>query len=79
MEDTQDDGETETTIRYLLKSCRYCLKCKVKMSKNVRHCKRCDLCIREYDHHCPWISKCVGSGNLKRFYFFVGKDAYMKV
>lgn len=41
------------------------------MYKNTYHCKRCDVCIRDYDHHCPWVSKCIGGSNLKRFYFFV--------
>ena len=45
----------------------------------MHHCKRCDVCIKGYDHHCPWVSKCIGASNIKRFYFFVCRLFYMKV
>jgi hypothetical protein len=36
------------------------------------HCSDCQMCIENFDHHCPWTSKCIGNGNLKVFYMFVG-------
>lgn len=27
--------------------------------------------IKGFDHHCPWVSKCVGRGNINGFYVFV--------
>ena len=35
------------------------------------HCRICNVCIEGYDHHCPWVTKCVGKGNICSFYIFV--------
>ena len=35
------------------------------------HCFECEVCIEGYDHHCPWVTKCIGKGNIKFFYVFV--------
>lgn len=51
---------------------RNCSSCKMKVPDNVRHCFTCDVCIIDMDHHCPWMSKCVGRGNLRSFWAFVG-------
>lgn len=51
---------------------KLCKKCNIRVKKSARHCSDCDVCIDDYDHHCPWTSKCIGGGNLKRFYLFVG-------
>ena len=51
---------------------RLCRKCNIRVSKGTYHCSDCDVCIRDYDHHCPWTSKCIGGGNLCRFYVFLG-------
>lgn len=40
--------------------------------KSVRHCSRCEVCIEGYDHHCPFMSKCVGRGNIVQFYLLMG-------
>lgn len=39
--------------------------------RNTQHCPDCDVCVTEYDHHCPWTSKCIGGGNIVRFYIFL--------
>lgn len=50
---------------------RLCRKCNIRVSKGTFHCSDCDVCIKDFDHHCPWTSKCIGGGNLKRFYTFL--------
>lgn len=42
------------------------------VKRNTQHCADCDVCVTEYDHHCPWTSKCIGGGNIVRFYIFLG-------
>jgi hypothetical protein len=48
-----------------------CQICHVIRRKDIFHCPDCNVCIEGYDHHCPWIGKCVGSNNLRSFYFFL--------
>jgi hypothetical protein len=48
-----------------------CDKCLSTINDQAIHCSFCDICTRGCDHHCPWISKCVGKGNLILFYIFV--------
>lgn len=35
------------------------------------HCATCDCCIENFDHHCPFMSKCIGRGNIVLFYLFL--------
>ena len=49
---------------------RYCNKCEIYQGPKTRHCKECKVCIDELDHHCPWMSKCVGKGNIRAFKWF---------
>lgn len=51
---------------------RLCKKCNIRVKRSTQHCHDCDVCVSEYDHHCPWTSKCIGGGNLIRFYVFLG-------
>ena len=51
---------------------RLCRRCNIMVKRGTYHCRDCDVCIEGYDHHCPWTSKCIGSGNLIRFYIFLG-------
>lgn len=50
---------------------RRCSKCDVIQPKDCAHCSFCKVCIRGYDHHCPWMGKCIGSGNLCKFWTFI--------
>ena len=50
---------------------RMCKKCGVRVKRKTYHCRSCDVCVEGYDHHCPWTSKCIGRGNLCRFYMFL--------
>lgn len=50
---------------------RVCKKCGAEKTRDTHHCRDCDVCIKGYDHHCPWVSKCIGKGNLAQFYAFV--------
>jgi hypothetical protein len=52
-------------------SYRVCTRCGAEIKLKTYHCRSCDVCINGYDHHCQWVSKCIGKGNLYRFYFFV--------
>jgi hypothetical protein len=70
------------------KNFRRCKDCKllVNTEEKTYHCYECEICIEGniyiikyniivfigFDHHCPWTSKCIGAGNLKSFYVFVG-------
>ena len=62
-------------IIYNEKDFHPCLECGLLINDNTSeitfHCFECDVCVEGYDHHCPWVSKCVGKGNLKSFYIFV--------
>jgi hypothetical protein len=49
-----------------------CTKCIMAVPRHSRHCNDCGVCVAHYDHHCPWTSKCIGGGNLIRFYCFLG-------
>ena len=61
----------ETKTRYIFNYFRYCHKCMHFSPKDVVHCMKCDTCIEGFDHHCPFVSKCVGKGNLLYFYAFM--------
>lgn len=39
---------------------------------NIRHCHICDVCVDGYDHHCMWSGKCIGRGNIKFFFIYLG-------
>ena len=64
-------SKEEDPPEYLKQEARYCRKCRIVRGRGVYHCEDCDVCIEGYDHHCPWIGKCVGSGNIGSFYFFL--------
>jgi hypothetical protein len=49
---------------------RYCEKCGIYQGPKTRHCNDCKACIAELDHLCPWMSKCVGKGNMRAFKWF---------
>lgn len=72
-EDLTDSEEEENPMNHeALSRKRLCKKCNIRVSRGTQHCHDCDVCVREYDHHCPWTSKCIGGGNLIRFYIFLG-------
>jgi len=48
-----------------------CRVCCVEVDFSTRHCKRCNKCIAGHDHHCRWLNCCIGSANLKSFYFML--------
>jgi hypothetical protein len=50
---------------------RLCRVCNIRVKKGTHHCTDCDICVRDFDHHCPWTSKCIGGGNIIRFYVFL--------
>ncbi len=64
------------------KNLRRCKDCKmwINTEEKTFHCYECEICIEGiviiikigFDHHCPWTSKCIGNGNLKSFYTFIG-------
>ena len=56
---------------YQIPHSRMCRKCNVPKSKNIYHWDIWDVCVEDYDHHCPWMGKCIGSGNVVPFYFFL--------
>ena len=68
-------------LKSVMSSLSYCRVCKVIKDpmKRIIHCATCDLCVEGYDHHCPWISKCVGKGNLKYFYAYIGSTFIMLI
>ena len=45
-------------------------KCEIYQGPRTGHCNDCNACIDELDHHCPWMSKCVGKGNMIAFKYF---------
>lgn len=45
-------------------------RCQIYQGPSVAHCNDCKVCIEELDHHCPWMSKCVGKGNMLWFKLF---------
>lgn len=66
-----EEEENPMSQENVSKKSRICKKCNIRTSKGTYHCSDCDVCIRGYDHHCPWTSKCIGEGNLCRFYIFL--------
>jgi hypothetical protein len=68
---TQEDlSETEEEQENMGR--RVCKICNIRVKRGTHHCSECDVCVRDYDHHCPWTSKCIGGGNIIRFYVFLG-------
>ncbi|CAG9310064.1 unnamed protein product [Blepharisma stoltei] len=65
LEDESVDSEPSN------KSRRFCKICGLFRAERTEHCDQCGVCIDEYDHHCPWISKCIGRGNIIFFYGFL--------
>jgi len=50
----------------------YCQHCLITTEKSdTFHCPDCDVCVENLDHHCPFMTKCVGGGNLCWFYSFL--------
>jgi hypothetical protein len=49
---------------------KYCQACALYVPADAGHCRDCGVCIAKLDHHCPWMSKCVGSGNMSSFMLF---------
>lgn len=50
---------------------RYCRVCYIEKKPKMGHCNDCGICIEGLDHHCPWVTKCVGRGNMLWFIIFV--------
>jgi hypothetical protein len=50
---------------------RWCQHCQQHQPKSSNHCRDCGVCVTEYDHHCPFMSQCVGGGNITSFYTFL--------
>eukprot|EP00929_Paragymnodinium_shiwhaense_P092253 TRINITY_DN52140_c0_g1_i1.p1 TRINITY_DN52140_c0_g1~~TRINITY_DN52140_c0_g1_i1.p1 ORF type:complete len:246 (-),score=13.40 TRINITY_DN52140_c0_g1_i1:192-881(-) len=50
---------------------RHCRVCNIVQPTGCSHCEFCEVCIDGFDHHCPWMGKCIGSGNLCKFYLFI--------
>merc|ERR1712072_1207649 len=48
-----------------------CRKCQISQPVGTKHCDFCQVCVDHLDHHCPWMSKCIGSGNISYFYNFL--------
>ena len=48
-----------------------CKYCGFRVKPKTYHCGECNVCVEGYDHHCPWTSKCIGRGNIVRFYVFL--------
>ncbi len=67
-------GYNIDTLKSAMSALSYCRICKVikDPAKQIHHCASCDICVEGYDHHCPWIGKCVGKGNLRYFYAYIG-------
>jgi len=60
---------------------KYCHLCETVLTPNTEtvHCEDCGVCVEGYDHHCPWTSKCIGKGNIKYFYTFIGMTMALAV
>uniref|UniRef100_A0AC34QKF9 Palmitoyltransferase n=1 Tax=Panagrolaimus sp. JU765 TaxID=591449 RepID=A0AC34QKF9_9BILA len=49
-----------------------CNRCHNHKPFNTHHCSMCGECVVNMDHHCVWINKCVGAGNHRHFFQFIG-------
>ena len=49
----------------------------------VYHCRDCGVCVMDMDHHCGVFDRCIGQGNIYRFYGvligFMANMAYVMV
>ena len=72
---TKNQKEYYLNIESNKEKYRPCSICKsfidIRSDLLTYHCSECGVCIEGFDHHCPWISKCVGKGNLILFYMFI--------
>lgn len=55
-----------------LKPDRFCTVCEVIPPALSSHCRLCEKCYVHVDHHCLYLYRCVASGNLRVFVFFIG-------
>ena len=38
----------------------------------LSHCRDCGVCVMDMDHHCGVFDRCIGKGNIYRFYAVLG-------
>jgi hypothetical protein len=62
---TGGSGAAQPAGPLLLRTVRYCSKCKGPKPPRAHHCSSCGVCVLKMDHHCPWIANCVGLHNYK--------------
>mmetsp|Transcript_48731 Transcript_48731/g.109420 ORF Transcript_48731/g.109420 Transcript_48731/m.109420 type:complete len:229 (+) Transcript_48731:66-752(+) len=72
-----DDPKEETELESIQGrreeplSTRRCTVCRIPQPRGTVHCHMCQVCITGWDHHCPWMGKCIGRGNVWKFYSFI--------
>jgi hypothetical protein len=73
------DDTTPEANRLLMSSDRrdissptWCGKCHSYRPLRSHHCRHCGRCVLVYDHHCPWVNNCIGHGNRKSFFIWLG-------
>ena len=66
------DGATGVLMGDPMLEYTACSQCHVLRGRGTQHCYDCGLCVRELDHHCPWSGRCIGTGNIAAFRWFLG-------